>query len=220
MTFSLSGATVQEVDAAAGRYRVTLNGEGSGAVHRSESTGFIREGRFFPVRTMAYQSLRGRETRVDVRFDHDRRLIEYHSRGQTLLLGRLRQVDDTVSIPPGQTIDDLASASLNFAADKLETDGQGNYRTAFVRRAWKENEGPDEVSKAGYRAEIVPVAFRVSPDPATGRLNGVLDLTTVSSWARRGQPARLSFDAARHLESVESSLILGTTITIRLSSQT
>lgn len=220
LTFSLSGTTVEEIDWSAGRYRVMLTGEGPGTAHRTEATGFILAGRFFPAQTNTYQALRGRETRVAVTFDYQRRLVEYHLRGQTLLLGRLRQVDDTVSIPPGQTVDDLASASLNFAANKLETDGHGSYRTAFIRRAWKENEGPDDVSPGGYRAEIVPVTFRVSPDPATGRLNGLLDLTTVSSWARRGQPARLTFGPTRHLESVHSSLILGTTIAVRLSSNT
>ncbi|HUG38633.1 MAG TPA: hypothetical protein VML54_16870 [Candidatus Limnocylindrales bacterium] len=219
LSFSLSGNASQEVDRAAGRYRITMTGEGAGIIHQVEATGVIRSDRFLPVQTKSYQSLRGRETRLLVSFDHDRRVVEYHSRGQTLLLGRLRQVDDSLAMPPGRFIDDLASASLNFAANKLESDGQGNYRTAVVRRAWKENEGPDDVSPAGYRAEIVPVTFRATPDPGTGRLVGLLDLGPLSSWARRGHPARLTFDQGRRLESVESSLILGTTFAVRFSTK-
>ena len=95
---------------------------------------------------------------------------------------------------PGQAVDDLVTATLNFAADKLDRDLDGSYRTAIVRRAWKDNEGPDDVSPAGYRAEIVPVRFNVAPDPATGRFSGLLDMTSLSSWARAGEPARLTFD--------------------------
>jgi hypothetical protein len=43
-----------------------------------------------------------------------------------------------------------------------------------------------------------------------------MDLTSLSSWARASKPAELTFDARRHLESVRSSLILGTTVTVQL----
>src|SRR5262249_35058 len=149
-------------------------------------------------------------------YDHARGLVEYHSVGHTLLLGRRRQVDDVVHVPAGQMVDDLGSATLNFAANKLETEADGTYRAMVVRRAWKENEGTDDPSPSGYRAVLVPVRFRVTPDPASGRLSGQLDMTNLSSWARAGQPARLSFDATRRLESVHSSLILGTTVSLQL----
>ena len=73
------------------------------------------------------------------------------------------------------------------------------------------------MSPSGYRAMLAPVRFRVAPDPATGGLQGQLDMTSLSSWARPSQPARVAFDAARHLQSFETSLILGTTITVRLA---
>ena len=115
-------------------------------------------------------------------------------------------------------MDDLASAYLNFAANKLDSDGEGRYHTLIVRRAWKDNEGPDDVSPSGYRAMLAPVRFQVAPDPATGGLQGQLDMTSLSSWARPSQPARVSFDQNRHLQSFQTSLILGTTITVRLAS--
>ena len=51
---------------------------------------------------------------------------------------------------------------------------------------------------------------------ATGRLTARMDLTGFSSWARPAQPARVAFAADRHLESVESPLMLGTNFTLRL----
>ena len=102
-------------------------------------------------------------------------------------------------------MDDIASAMLNFAVNRLEQDGEGYYRTAIVRRAKAENEGLDDVSANGYRAEIVPLRFRVTSDPATGLLSAQIDITRFSSWARSSQPARVTFDQARHVESVRTS---------------
>ena len=218
LSLSLTGSVVEEIDATAARYRVTLEGQGSGATHRTDSAGVIREGRFVPEETRTHQVLRGRESKMVTTYDHARGAIEYHAVGHTLILGRRRQVDDVIRTRPGQAVDDLVTANLNFAADKLDRDPDGSYRTAIVRRAWKDNEGPDDVSPAGYRAEIVPVRFNVAPDPATGRFSGHLDMTALSSWARAGEPARLTFDPTRHLESLRTTLILGTTITVRFSS--
>lgn len=217
LSLTLDGAVTQEVDPGARRYRVTMEGKGAGAVHRTESTGIIRDGRFLPTASHLYQTLRGRETRVAIAYDYTKGLIDYHSVSHTLILGRRRQVDDTLRLPDHQPVDDLASAYLNFGANKLEGDGAGGYRATVVRRAWKDNEGPDDVSPSGYRAMLAPVRFQVSPDPATGGLQGHLDMTSLSSWARPSQPALVSFDAARHLQSFQTSLILGTTITVRLA---
>jgi hypothetical protein len=60
------------------------------------------------------------------------------------------------------------------------------------------------------------VRFRAAPDAATGRLTALVDLMGFSSWARPGRPARVVFGEDRYLESVTSSLILGTTFTLRL----
>ena len=220
LNLTLTGTIAREVDPAARRWRVTIDGQGAGAVHRAESVGFVREGRCYPTASRMEQTIRGRDAMVSVGYDYARGLVEYHSVSHTLLMGRRRQVDDTLPLPPGQPVDDLASASLNFEANKLESDGQGGYRTLIVRRAWKENEGPDDASPGGYRAMLAPVRLRVTPNPATGGLHGQLDMTSLSSWARANQPARVSFDAQRHLQSFETSLILGTTVTLRLASGT
>jgi len=218
LTLTLSGSVSHEVDPAAGRYRLKMEGQGAGATHRTESVGVVREGRCHPTESRLYQSIRGRETNVSIAYDYARRLVEYHSVGHTLLLGRRRQVDDTLRLPEGEAVDDLASAYINFAANKLDGDGAGRYRTLIVRRAWKDNEGPDDVSPSGYRAMLAPVRFQVAPDPATGGLRGDLDMTSLSSWARPSHPAKVTFDQHRHLQSFQTSLILGTTITVRLAS--
>ena len=110
--------------------------------------------------------------------------------GHTFFLGRRRQVDDTLKLPVGQRVDDLLSAELNLGANKLDQDPDGTYRTLIVRRSRAENEGPDDVSPSGYRAELVPLRFRLTPDAATGRLNALIDITGFSSWARRNSASR------------------------------
>jgi hypothetical protein len=217
LSLSMTGVVVAEIDAAARRYRVRIDGQGSGAELHTDTSGIIRDGRFLPTESKGRQTLRGRENTASIRYRHDAGVVEYHSVGYTLLLGRRRQVDDVVRIPPGQHVDDLVSAYLNFAANKLETDADGSYQTLIARRAWKDDEGPDDVSAAGYRAQLTPLRFRVTPDAQTGRLSGELDMKGLSSWARAGQPARMTFDSSRHLESVHTSLILGTTVAVRIN---
>jgi hypothetical protein len=220
LTFNVTGSVVEEIDHAAGRYRVVLTGDGSGVTHRSESSGIIRAGRFLPVMSWSTGTVRGRENRSMTRYDYERGTIELHWLGHTVILGRIRQVDDVLKIPPGQPVDDLASATLNFAAGRLETDAEGYHLTTVVRRAKAENEGPDDVAPGGYRAELVPLRFRVTPDPTTGRLSALIDITRFSSWARAGKPAHVTFDEARHLESVKSSLMLGSSVSVRLIAST
>ena len=115
-------------------------------------------------------------------------------------------------------MDDLISAELNFAANTLEADPDGAHRITVVRRARPADEGPDDVSQSGYRAELVTVRFRARPDAATGRLTALVDLTGFSSWARSSHPAQVHFGPDRHLESVNSSMILGTTFSLRFTS--
>jgi hypothetical protein len=217
LTFNVSGTLVEDFDWQAGTYRVAFAGEGSGVSNRTEATGVIRGGRFTPVTMTSRGTLRGRENRMEVRYDYEQRRVHYHSLNHTLLLGRRRQVDDVLRLPVDQPLDDVVSAALNFAADKLEVGADGAYRTAVVRRARAENEGPDDVSASGYRAEIVPLRFQVTPEPATGRLTALVDLTGFSSWARASRPARITFDSRRQLESVDSSLILGSSVKVRLT---
>lgn len=218
LTFHVTGSVVEEIDHGVGRYRVVLMGEGTGITYRSESIGMIRSGRFLPMAAWGSGTVRGREHRSSTKYDHEHGTIEVHWFGHTLILGRVRQVDDVLKMPAGQSIDDLASAILNFAAGQLEADAQGYHRTVVVRRAKADNEGPDEVSASGYRAELVPLRFRAARDNATGRLSAAIDITRFSSWARANQPAHVTFDESRHLESVKSALMLGSSVSIRLTS--
>jgi hypothetical protein len=218
LNYHVSGTVTEDIDYAAGRYRVVLTGEGTGVTQRTEANGIIRAGRFLPLENLSIGTVRGRENRFLVKYDYDHGTVEYHSVAYTLILSRRRQVDDVVKLPAGQPVDDLASAMLNFAANRLEHDPEGYYRTAIVRRAKADNEGPDDVSASGYRAEIVPLRFRATSDPATGRLSARIDLTRFSSWARSHQPARVTFDQTRHIESVRSPLMLGSSFSVRLVS--
>jgi hypothetical protein len=217
LKFTLSGEVSGEFDRAGGTYRVNMTGSGPGVTARTESTGIIRGGRFMPTETRSAHTVRGHENWVSLRYDHDRRVVEYHMVSYTLLLGRRRQADDFVRLPPGQHVDDLISAELNFAENVLDIDPDGTIRVTVVRRARPADEGPDDVSPDGYRAELTTFKFRPAPDGTTGRLRAQMDLTGFSSWARPNQPAQVVFGRDRHLESVSSSLMLGTTFTLRLA---
>ncbi|HTI54383.1 MAG TPA: hypothetical protein VMC04_09135 [Verrucomicrobiae bacterium] len=217
LTLSLIGNVVQEIDRRAGRYRVTMDGKGTAISTRTEATGIIRDGRFKPLESRSVHLFRGRENTVATSYDYERQRVELHAVTHTLLLGRRRQVDDTLALPPGRHVDDLISAELNFAANTLDRDSDGTYSTWVMRRARADNEGPDDVSPDGYRAELVPLRFRPSPDGPTGRLIALVDITRFSSWARPDAPARVTFAPDRRLESVQSSLILGTTLSVRVT---
>jgi hypothetical protein len=215
--FALRGAITLDVDRAAGRYRVTLTAEGSGVSSRTEGAGVIRDGRFRPTEVQSVHTVRGRDNRTAIAYDYGRGVIDYRSVSHTLLLGRRRVAQDTLRLAPGQHVDDLFSAELNFVVNKVDVDPDGAYRITVVRRARPVDEGPDEVSAGVYRAELATLRFRVKPESSTGRLSAEIDLTGFSSWARADRPARVSFATDRHLESVESSLILGTRFTLRLA---
>ena len=216
LTVSLSGTVVQEIDRRAGKYRMTMQGQGTGISTRTEASGIIRDGRFKPVETRAVHHFRNRQNTSTTSYDYARQRAEIHWVTHTLLLGRRRQVDDVLALPAGRHVDDLISAELNFADNTLEHDASGTYHTWVVRRARVENEGPDDVSD-GYRAELVPLRFRPSPDPATGGLTALVDITRFSSWARPDQPARVAFAPDRQLVSVQSLLLYGTTLNVRVT---
>ena len=216
ISYEIKGRVIEEIDRAAERYRVRIDGDGTGISTHMDVSGIIRGGRFVPVRTRNAQTLRGRENRLAIDYDYERGRIEYHSVGYTFFLGRRRQVDDTVAIPKDGPIDDAVSACLNFAADRLERAPDGSYRTRVVRRSRPENEGPDDVSPDGYRIEIVPFAFKTEEEPGTGRLHAKIDLTRWSTWARSSKPAVLTFRRDRRIESVDSPMILGSRAMLRL----
>jgi hypothetical protein len=217
LRFSVGGSMVEEVDARAGRYRVLITGSGTGVSTRIEAQGLIDSGRYRPLELSSAHSFMGRPSSLSINYDYARGLADYHAVGHTLLSGRRRQVDDVVALPPGRPVDDAVSASLNFAAGRLEQDPDGAYGMAVLRRSRPKGEGPDDVTPGAYRVEIVPVRFQVEPVSGTGKLVARMDMSGWSSWARADQPVRLVFTPERRLESIESRLIWGSTVRMRLS---
>lgn len=214
-SFHLPGTLTESTDRAAGRYEMTAVGRGGRIANRIESRGILRDGRWAPVQVTSRFQVAGRESRSDIRYDYERRVIEYHYRGETFLLRRLRVADDVLPIPPGVHVDDVASAVLNYADGTWPAEADGGYRTHVVRRRRSEREGPDDVEKS-YQAELVPLTFKPEPDPRTGRPAALFDLSPVSSWSVRGRPARIVFGPDRRPELITAALILGTSVTIRL----
>jgi hypothetical protein len=215
LTLSLSGTAVQEIDRRAGKYRMTLEGQGTGISTRTEASGISRAGRFMPVETRAVHHFRNRENTSTTSYDYARQRAEIHAVTHTLLMGRRRQVDDVLAIPPGRHVDDLISAELNFADNTLDRDPDGTYYTWVVRRARADNEGPDDVSPTATARSSSRCAS-TNPDPATGGLTALIDITRFSSWARVDQPARVTF--ARPTARVRSiPPLYGTTLKVRVT---
>jgi hypothetical protein len=214
LTFRLPGTIEEHVDRGAGRYDVTVVGQGAKIDNRIEAKGRLIAGRWTPVQSTSTFHVAGRESRSEAIYDWDRRTVEIHSKAETFLLRRTRTVDDTVAIPPGQHVDDAISALLNYA------DGQwpardGRLQTWIVRRSRAESEGPDE-AHGRYGAELVPFVLTLRTD-ASGRAEARIDMTRFSSWARADRPARMVFGPDRRPELIDSSLILGTSITIQFA---
>jgi hypothetical protein len=216
LTFRLEGTIEEAVDRDAGRYKVTVAGTGSSISNRIESAGLLRDGRWAPLRSQAFFEVRGRQSRTEMAYDYGRQVVEYHARGETFFLRRLRVVDDRVAIPPGTHLDDVISATLNYASGQWRPQEDGAYRTFVVRRRRADDEGPDDVA-ASYRAELVPLELVIAADPQTGKASARFDLTRFSSWAKKSEPARIVFGADRRPELITTSMILGTSVTIRLA---
>jgi len=217
LRFEMSGVIEESLDPGAGRYEVHAVGQGTEISNRIESRGVLRDGRWAPTRTHALFRVYGRESRSDVSYDYGRLTIEYHSRSETFFLRRLRVADDTLAIPGGTQVDDVISATLNYADARWTPQADGALTTQVVRRRRGAREGPDDV-EAAYRAELVPFALKVSGDPESKKPTAWFDLTRFSSWARESEPARVVFGADRRPELITSSLILGTSVTIRITS--
>ena len=218
MTFHLPGTLDEAVDRPAGRYEIKAVGQGSRIQNRVESRGMLLDGRWAPLEATSWFLVAGRETRSQTVYDYDRRRIEYHFKGETFLLRRVRVADDVLTIPPGVHVDDVITTVLNYADGRWPQHADGSYDTHVVRRQRSEKEGPDDVSQ-NYRAELVPLVMKTVSEPETGKAAASLDLTRFSSWAKERQPARVVFGPDRRPETVTASLILGTSITIRLRGQ-
>jgi hypothetical protein len=215
-TLRLEGTIDEVVDRGAGRYDVTIRGEGGRIANRMDCHGVLRDGRWCPTRSRSWFQVVGRESRTQLGYDYATRTAEYHYRGETFFLRRVRVADDLVSLPATR-VDDAVSAVLNYADGRWAPDADGSFRTRVIRRRRPANEGPDDVDKV-YRAELVPLVLKVGPDPETHKPTALFDLTGFSSWAREDRPARIVFGADRRPELIASSLILGTSVDIHLKS--
>ena len=218
LTFHLPGALEEWVDRAAGRYEIKAVGQGSRIQNRIESRGTLRDGRWAPLEATSWFEVAGRQTRSQTLYDYEQRTAEYHFKGETFLLRRQRIADDVLTLPPGVHVDDALSAVLNYADGRWPASADGEYRTAVVRRQRPDKEGADDVAKV-YKAELAPLLLKVAPERESGKLVASLDLTRFSSWARQAQPARVIFGPDRRPESISASLILGTSISIRIGGQ-
>jgi hypothetical protein len=212
--FEGSGVIEEAIDRTAGRYQVRISGRGHEMSTEIESTGALREGRWAPLRFTDRFVVYGRESRLDIAYDHERRQVRYHGRSETFLLRRIRVTDDTVAIPAGMHVDDVVSATLNHAEGRWPPEADGTLATRVVRRQRIPGEAPDEAQRR-YRAELVPFTLRVGPDTG-GRASAALDLTRFSSWAREDEPARIVFGPDRRPESITAAMILGTSLAIRI----
>lgn len=215
LSFRSAGTIEESVDRAAGRYEVKVLGQGDGIETTVEGSGLLREGRWAPARTTGLFLVYGRETRTHVDYHYDRREVEYRSRSETFFLRRLRVADDRVALPAAMHVDDVISATLNYADGRWRPEADGSLRTHVVRRQRVAGEGPDDVQKS-YRAELVPLLLRVEPDRETGRTTALFDMTRFSSWAREDRPARIVFGNDRRPATISSSLMLGTSVSIRI----
>jgi hypothetical protein len=213
-TLHLAGVMDEVIDRAAGRYDVTIIGEGSRIANRIESHGVLRGGRWAPVRTTSWFQVVGREARTDLLYDYAARTASYRYRGETFLLRRQRVAEDVLSLPAAH-VDDAISAILNYAENRWPVEADGSLYTQLVRRHRPANEGPDDVDKL-YRAELVSLVLKVGPDPESHKPTALFDLSPFSSWAREDRPARIVFGPDRRPELITSSLMLGTSVTISL----
>jgi hypothetical protein len=212
--FEESGVIEETIDRGAGRYEVRVTGQGQEMATEIEATGVLRQGRWAPLRFTDRFMVYGRESRLEITYDYVQRLIQYRGRSETFLLRRLRMTDDTLTLPADLHVDDVVSVALNYAEGRWPTEADGRLVTRVVRRQRTPGERPDDVERR-YRAELTPFELRVEPD-ASGRATALLDLTRFSSWAREDEPARIVFGADRRPETITATLVLGTSLAIRM----
>ena len=215
LRFHLTGTITESIDRERGRYEVSVRGQGDGIQNQSESVGVLRGGRWVPRKSVFRVVVYGREAHLDVTYDQDARLIRYRGRSETFFLRRLRVAEDDVPVPPDVHVDDIATALLNYADGLWRPGADGRLTTHVVRRRRAANEGADDVQKR-YEAELVPLVLTVEPDPRSPLSAAVFDLSRFSSWAREDRPARIVFGADRRPRTLTSSLILGTSLAVRV----
>jgi hypothetical protein len=167
------------------------------------------------VRSESKFEIQGREGWTRIKYDYERRRVEYQARTETFFLRKLRVVDDVVVLPAGVVVDDAITAALNYRDGYWKPGPDGNLLTNIVRRRHRAGEGPDDVANA-YRAEVLPLELKMVQDPETQKPVALVDLSRFSSWAREDRPARVVFNDERRPTLITGSMILGSTVTIRL----
>jgi hypothetical protein len=216
LRYRLAGDIEERVDTARGTYEVTIAGEGTGFANRGKSSGVFRDNRWAPLAGESWVKIAGREGRAEIAYDYERRTAHYRSRAETFFLGRVREVDDVVAIPPQARVDDMVSAILNRATGHWPPSPGGVLETHMVRRRRAPREGEEEV-QGQHRAELVPVALKLVPGPVPGKHTAAFDLARFSSWAVPGSPAAIVFGTDGRPETVTSRLMYGTTFSIRFA---
>lgn len=215
LSLHLDGTIEESIDRSLGRYRVIADGTGRGIANHFEAAGTLRGKRWAPVRSVSWFDVRGRQSRTEIAYDWTARTIEYQARGETFFLRRVRVVDDVIKLEGETHVDDVISATLNFMERRWPHDPTGRYTTVVVRRKRTDEEGPDDIAPS-YRAELVAFELKVVSDHG-GKVNAFFDLSRFSSWASPARPARIVFGETRRPEVVTSSMMLGTSVTIRFS---
>jgi hypothetical protein len=213
LSFHSEGTIDEFIDRRAGEYSVVIAGDGTSISTRIEGRGRLGENRWMPVHSRSWFTVRGRLSQTEVAYDYARHAISYRARAETFFLRRLRVVEDVVPIPIGLHVDDVVSATLNYA-DGLWSPSDGALRTFVVRRRHAPDEGPDDVASS-YRAELTPLEAKVTAPAADGKSSALFDLSPFSSWMRPSRPAEITFNANRRPELITSSMILGSSVTIR-----
>ena len=214
LTFHLEGTIEETIDRQSGRYHVVIAGQGASISNRLDAFGILGEKRWMPLHSESWFNVHGRVSSTKVDYDYTRHTAEYHARAETFFLRRLRAVDDVLALAPGVQVDDVISATLNYA-DGFWTPQDGVLRTFVVRRRHATDEGPDDVASV-YRAELAQLEARVSPGTEQGKSTALFDLSPFSSWMRPSRPARIVFGNNRRPELINSQMILGSSVTIRL----
>jgi hypothetical protein len=220
LSLRLTGTLDESVDRNGGRYAVIVAGEGLGLATRVESSGALRNERWTPLRTGTWFDVSGREARSEIRYEPDAHRIEIQARSVTFFRRRERILNDVLTLPGPEHVDDVVSAMLNYADGRWPAGPGGVYRTVVVRRRRRDDEGPDDVERT-YEGELTPVVLQVKREPDQGgkagpkKTSATFDLAPFSSWARPGRPSAIMFGPDRRPESITCPMILGTSLAIR-----
>ena len=119
LNYRLEETFAESVDKSGGRYEVAVTGEGDGISNRIESAGTLRQGRWAPLRTQSFFSVKGRESRSTVTYDYGARQVDYRFKGETFFLRRLRVVEDVVPMPVGVRIASGMASVASCAAVRV-----------------------------------------------------------------------------------------------------